>query len=134
MFIIQLVLNRNQAYVVYKNANISDNEIKIFDENGEFCNGIDRTTFEAVENHIHITSRVTKRNFDCLCNQGNLLGELMLAKLKYDFPDKCFYVFVTIEIGESMIVRFHQKWDNELPYIDKNADYGNKCRVLTFFG
>ncbi len=33
-----------------------------------------------------------------------------------------------------MIVRFHQKWDNELPYIDKNADYGNKCRVLTFFG
>lgn len=122
-----------KEYVTYETSNIKNYEINLFDDCGNFRNGIDRTAFEAVENHVHLSDKVTKHNFDDLCQYGKLLGELMIAKLKYDFPDKHFFVFVTIDLGESMIIRFHQKWENESPYYSENTEYSNECKIITFF-
>ena len=106
----------NAIYIVYQSSNCLDNEINLYDESGNFRAGFDRTAFEALENHVHLTDKINNRNFKSLCQQGKLLGELMIAKLKYDFPDKHFYVYVTIRKGETMIIRFHQDWEGESPY------------------
>ena len=44
----------------------------------------------------------------------------MLNALVYSYPTKSFYVYVTIELHDSFIIRFHQKWDGEEPYYDPN--------------
>ncbi len=129
----QVIGKDKKAYIVYSSANIKDGEINLLDKNGNFRNGFDRTAFESLENHVHITDKVFMSNFNNLCNQGELIGQLMLAKLKLDFPDKHFYVFVTIQIRESMIVRFHQRWENEDPWINVDDPYWQTQKGLKVF-
>ena len=94
--------------------------------------GMDRTALEAVDNHIHIIDKPKKCDFDSLCRSGEKLGKMMLAKLKYDFPDKKFCVFVTIQTDETMIIRFHQQWEGEEPYYDPDNMAEAKC--FGFYG
>ena len=92
----------------------------------------DRTGREALQNHIHIIDKPKKCDFDSLCRSGEKLGKMMLAKLKYDFPDKKFCVFVTIQTDETMIIRFHQQWEGEKPYYDSDNMADAKC--FGFYG
>ena len=92
----------------------------------------DKTEFEAVHNHVHLFDYVKKNEFDALIAEGKLLGRTLLENLNYRYPEKRFFVFVTVSLNDSMIVRFHQIWDGEEPYYNP-ADFDpEKDRVLMF--
>ncbi|MCL2512344.1 MAG: hypothetical protein FWF08_00460 [Oscillospiraceae bacterium] len=109
-------------FVVYKNSRVD------FIENIE-----DKTAFEAVENHVHILNNVKKNEFERLFPVAENLVKALLNNLKSRFPEKSFCVFATIELHESFIIRFHQKWDNETPYYDPAAFDPSKTKVVMFF-
>ncbi len=99
----------------------------IFDKKGTeyvlFSNGInaienvwDKTGFEALENHVHLLDNVKADEFNRLIPVAQNLGQSLLYNLKSNYPSKHFMVYVTIHLHDSMIIRFHQKWDNEAPY------------------
>lgn len=108
-------------YVVY-----SKNRINYIDETIT-----DKTAFEAFENHEHISAGIKKSDFDDACYIGKTFGKTMLSSLKHTFPDKEFIVFVDIHFDE-IIIRFHQKWDNESAYYNINADYGQESKLFAF--
>lgn len=57
------------------------------------------------------------------------LRQTNMMWLSFSFPDKHFVVFVTIT--DSMIIRFHQKWENE-PYYYSNENFGNNEYMISF--
>lgn len=93
----------------------------------------DKTMFEAVENHIHILDNVKKRDASILDKFGERIGGLLLDRLKFCFPQKKFYVFVTYEINDSLIIRFHQDRPGEEPYYDP-VDYSENGNRFSFYG
>ena len=108
-------------YVVYQNSTI------------DHISGIDdKTAFEALENHVHLLDRVKASEFDSLVVIGNQLGKALLARLKFQFPEKSFFVFVSIHLGDSFIIRFHQKWENEAPYYIPEQFQSATEKVLGF--
>lgn len=123
MFDFKIVTDENgNEYVIYANS--------VLDEIGSEPE--DKTQFEAVENHIHLIDNVKQSDFDKLIEVGRILGETQLSALKSKYPDKEFCVFVTVDIGESMIIRFHQIWDNEPVYYNPDDFNSDKTRVLMF--
>ncbi len=90
---------------------------------------IDKTEFEAVENHIHICDRIRKEDFSLLLIIANRLGKALLNCLKANFPLKEFVVFVTL--SDSMIIRFHQKWGDEYYYNLIDLD-SNEFKIVMF--
>ncbi len=91
----------------------------------------DKTAFEALENHEHISVRQKKSDFDNACFIAQKLGNAQLAALKQAFPDKNFIVFVSVHKDE-IIIRFHQKWANEPVYYDVNAKYEDCTKLFAF--
>ncbi len=112
-----------------------DNEYVVFlDSNLDSVNDIeDKTLFEASENHIHLFDNIKKRNINKIEKIGEAIGELLLDRLKYCFPQKNFYVFVTYELHGSLTVRFHQDWREEQPYFDQSI-YLEREKLLSFYG
>jgi len=119
-------------------------EFKIItDENGteyvlfSYCmnsitNITDKTAFEALENHTHLLYNLTKEEFDRLIPVAQNLGKSLLNNLICNFPERHFTVYVTIQVNDSMIIRFHQKWENEPPYYNP-ADFNSPTeRVFAF--
>lgn len=92
----------------------------------------DKTAFEAIENHVHIPVKVKKSNFDNMCSIGKILGKTLLSCLKQEFPSKSFVVFVCISIGGSIVIRFHQKWENEPLYYDVLDNYEKGTKIFAF--
>jgi len=91
----------------------------------------DKTEFEAVENHVHLLDGVKKSEFHTLIDIGTRLGQAMLTCLKSSYPDKIFYVFASVTLGDSFIIRFHQNWEGEAPYFDvDNLPCNNKEHVI----
>jgi len=41
-------------------------------------------------------------------------------------------VFVTVRMYDSLIIRFHQKWDGELPYYDPDDVRSEKDFIIKF--
>lgn len=109
-------------YVIYANSSIENADFDIED----------KTQFEAVENHVHLVDNVKKSDFNDLIEIGKVLGETQSNALKSNFPDKEFCVFVTVDIGESMIIRFHQVWENEPVYYNPDDFNSDKTKVLMF--
>jgi len=63
------------------------------------------------------------------------LGKALLASLKFSYPDKYFYVFVEITLGDSFVIRFYQKWEDEPPYYDlPNLNSCPDTRIIMFEG
>ena len=110
-------------YVLYQNSTI-DHIVGIED----------KTAFEALENHVHLLERVKPSEFDSLAAIGANLGNALLASLKLQFPQKHFFVFVCITSGGSFIIRFHQKWENEVPYYIPEEFQSATERVFGFEG
>lgn len=89
----------------------------------------DRTEFEASENHVHLVDKVKQKDvFDCL-QIGKNIGQALLYCLLATYPQKQFVVFVSLRRNDSMILRFHQKWDNEEPYYDP-SDFTSACDTV----
>ena len=92
----------------------------------------DRTDFESSENHIHILRNIKKFEMEDLILIGKVLGETLLGTLRLKFPDREFIVYVTLRLNDSMIIRFHQKWENELPYCNPSEFKSEKEKVFAF--
>ena len=94
----------------------------------------DKTEFEAVENHVHLLDNIKKHEISSLIEIGKSLGEALLASLVMVYPEKHFFVFASITLGDSFIIRFHQKWESEAPYFDiENLQCNDKEYVITLF-
>lgn len=105
-----LVDEFGNEYVLYKSSNIT--EIKDIE---------DKTAFEAIENHVHIFDNITQKQKESVIDFSKRIGKILLDNLTHKFPHKHFVVFVTI--NTSVIIRFHQKWDNEPWYYMIDESY-----------
>lgn len=117
---------------------------KILDEKGneyvllsmselnEIKNIEDKTAFEALENHVHLVDNLKKEEFERLIPVAKILGQLLAHRLKYQFPNKHFYIYVSLRLKDSMIIRFHQKWENEEPYCDPKDFNGEIEKVFMY--
>lgn len=76
----------------------------------------DKTAFEAVENHIHLLDNIKKQEFERLVPVAKTLAQTLAYSLSKQFPDKKFFVYASLKRNDSMILRFHQKWEQEEPY------------------
>ena len=92
----------------------------------------DKTAFEAVENHVHLLENIKKEEFESLIPVAKNLGQALTSHLKIQFPNKKFYIYVSLHLYDSMIVRFHQKWENEEPYCDPDDYVGDKEKVFRY--
>lgn len=92
----------------------------------------DKTAFEALENHVHIMDHIRKSEMTELVNASKILGMSILSHLKTNYPEKDFYVFVSIKQGDSLIIRFHQKWVHEKPYYDV-CDFTDLNEIVLMF-
>lgn len=110
-----------EEMVFFKNAIIQD--IDLVD---------DKTEFESSENHIHLLNNVKRHEFDALIPVAQNLGKLLLGNLKYYYPSKQFMVFVSLKLNDSMIIRFHQVWENEEPYCNPEEYVKDNERVFMF--
>ena len=113
----------NNEYVVFSNSPI--------DELGKVE---DKTEFEAIENHVHILDNIKENEFDELLLIANDLGHIFHQVLKNNFPDKFFYVYISLTLYDSMIIRFHQKWGGEVPYYNLQISDDKDERILLFKG
>lgn len=92
----------------------------------------DRTEFEALENHIHLIDNVKKDEFERLIPVAKTLGGTLLTCLKAQYPEKNFVVYVSLHLRDSMIIRFHQKWENEVPYYNPANFQSEGEKVFAF--
>lgn len=92
----------------------------------------DKTAFEASENHVHIINNIKKDDMESLVSIGKILGETLTNILKVSFPEKEFMVFVSLRLNDSMIIRFHQRWQNELPYCNPEEFRSENEKVFLF--
>lgn len=112
---------KGTEYVVFKNSTINNITEDIRD----------RTAFEAQENHVHLLDHIRKKEVDTLAYIGSNLAKALLHSLKAAFIEKDFVVFLTISINDSMIIRFHQRWNNE-EYYYNIADESPDSRIIMF--
>ena len=112
------------------------NEFVVFKQSN--CNNLkdirDKTGFEASENHIHLLNNIKSDEFDKLIPIAQNLGKALLSNLKYYFPQKHFMVFVSLHLHDSMIIRFHQKWESEEPSCNPTEFTNPKEKVFMFEG
>ena len=107
--------------VVFKNLPIQD--VDFVD---------DKTEFESSENHVHLLDNIKKDEFDRLIPVAQNLGKMLLGNLKYSYPDKQFMVYVSLMLKDSMIIRFHQVWENEVPFCNPESFVGDREKVFMF--
>ena len=125
LFAFKTILDeRGNEYVVFQNSvceNLSDIENK--------------TAFEALENHVHLLDNIKKREFEPLSHIAEDLSQTLLNSLKFHYPNKKFYVYATVHRHDSFIIRFHQNWEDEVPYMDPNlfVDHSRE-RVIMLAG
>lgn len=126
-----------QISALFRFKSITDehqNEYILFENSAlDTVRGIkDKTAFAAVENHVHIVENIKKNEFEKLALIGSSLGKAVLCSLKNRYPDKHFMVYVSLLLHDSMIIRFHQKWENEQAYYDPAHFSGEDERVILF--
>ncbi len=94
----------------------------------------DKTEFEAIENHVHLFDHVKKEEFERFIKIAPSLGKTVLCMLKSHYPEKNFVVYVSIKLHDSMILRFHQKWEGERSYYNPSEFSLPNERVFSFEG
>lgn len=92
----------------------------------------DRTQFEACENHIHLIDNLKKEEYASCIEVAQSLGKALLYCLHATYPERQFVVFVSLRLNDSMIIRFHQRWQNEAPYFNPNDFASDQETVLKF--
>lgn len=92
----------------------------------------DRTEFEALENHVHLLDKITKKEFENSDEISKGLGTTVLNCLRQTYSDKHFFVYVSVDLKDSMIVLFHQEWKNEEPYYNSDDGFGKNTKLFIF--
>ena len=82
----------------------------------------DKTQFEAINNHVHVLDRVSRMEMKQLRRLAPSLCQIILHSLCSRYPNKYFYVFASATVHDSFILRFHQRWLNEIPYYEVKED------------
>ena len=108
-------------YVVFANSTL-DSATKISD----------KTEFEALENHLHILDNISLKEFQKLLPVAESLGNLLLCCLKQKFPYKHCFVWVALRVRDSLIIRFHQKWENEPTYYSLDDSMDTTEKIFRF--
>lgn len=90
----------------------------------------DKTSFEALNNHVHLLSRIKKSRLSETYELSEKLGKLLLSVLHSQFPDKHFVVFITVD--SEVTVRFHQKWSGEPWYYITDDENAYEAKVFCF--
>jgi hypothetical protein len=98
----------------------------------EIKNIEDKTAFEALENHVHLVNNLKKEEFERLIPVAKIFAKILAHLLKQQFPDKNFYTYVSLHLKDSMIIRFHQKWENEEPYYNPMDFSGEIEKVFMY--
>jgi hypothetical protein len=78
----------------------------------------DKTQCEATNNHFHLFDRVGEKGCPDAIQVGTAIAKNLLRNLLQVYPSKKFVVYLEVNEKDSTIVRFHQIWDNEPPYLD----------------
>ncbi len=81
----------------------------------------DKTGFEGFNTHTHLTKKVKSERLIVLKETAIETAEILKKDLTCKYPQKNFIIYITITIGGSMIIRFHQQWDGEQPYYDEGC-------------
>ena len=102
--------NEGNEYVLYASNEIDDIDVIQ-----------DKTAFEAVQNHIHFIDNIKSNEKSRVVDFSKKVGKLLLDALSVRYPNKHFVVFVTID--STVIIRFHQKWDEEPWYFMMDTIY-----------
>ena len=110
------------------------NEFVVFSRSN--CNSVrsikDKTEFQAYENHVHLIHNLKKDEFYQFIPVAQVLGQTLLNCLRWNYPDKQFMVYVSLHLRDSVIIRFHQKWENEEPYCNPSDFKSEKEKVFVF--
>ena len=123
LFQFRTIADKNgNSYILFRSSCLSGVDVDVDD----------KTAFEAVENHVHLLDNIKESEFSTLVAASQVLGQSLLNNLRYYYPDKQFYVFVSITLHDSLIIRFHQKWYSEAPYYDP-LNFTNSKEVLLMF-
>lgn len=106
----------------------SGNEL-VFLKNGSNREGIykitDRTACEAFENHVHIFGKIKETALEDSVAIGKAIAGNLLERLCEKFPEKKFIVTLAVNPKDSTVLRFHQVWEGEPPYLDTGFEYKN---------
>lgn len=92
----------------------------------------DKTQREALENHIHLFRAVKKCDQSEAETMAIALARNLTNWLNVRLPDKKFVVTLEINWRDCTVLRFHQCWKDEPPYIDPVNDYPD-TEVLFFY-
>lgn len=77
-----------------------------------------KTGYEASITHEHLyVGVIPRKNLDVIKGIAALIVSALADSLKYHFPGREFKVYVEINRKEGVTVRFHQLWEDELPYL-----------------
>lgn len=94
--------------------------------------GGDKTACEAFANHVHLFEKVGEAGRQSCVHIGKCIARNLLRALAVSFPTKRFIVYLEVNVKDSTIVRFHQMWDDEPPYIDVTQPFENGCELYAF--
>lgn len=115
--------SQGDEYVLFNDSDIMPEDLK---------NIPDKTEFEAIENHVHLLEKVTRKEYENLDEISKTLGMALLNCLRQKYPSKHFFVYVSVDLKNSMIIRFHQDWKNEEPYYSDD-DFGKGTKLFKFY-
>jgi len=114
----------------YKLILLKDSEEEIDLKQNIECD--DKTQLEATVNHFHIFDKVKMKDFEDVKIVGEAIARNLLIQLSKAFIDRKFIVYLDINMKDSIIIRFHQKWDDEPEYYNIE-DFNTKYQVLLEF-
>ena len=83
----------------------------------------DKTQCEAFINHYHLFDKVGKRNYKKVVEIGMAIANNLRDSLLRAFPNKFFVVYLEVNVNDSVMLRFHQIWEDEPPYFDTTQAY-----------
>ena len=90
------------------------------------------TVMEALDSHVHMFEHVGAKNKALAVEIGTCIAENLLKSLCEAFPEKKFVVYLSINVTDSCIVRFHQVWEGEVPYYDITKFQTDEVQLFEF--
>jgi len=85
---------------------------------GVFNRTLDKTQYEALENHFHLFNKIDIKDKNDVIKIGSIISQNLIISLENHFPKKKFIVYLQVNVKESTVIRFHQQWNDEPPYFD----------------
>jgi hypothetical protein len=83
-------------------------------------------------NHFHLFENVGEAGRTTALELGKAIAQNLLSALTNAFPKKHFIVYLELNVRDSTIVRFHQVWEDEPPYIDVTQAFDDGSEIYDF--